>query len=156
MSLIPWVALGIFILDQATKLLVLKVLDPTTPVSVIEGLLQLTLILNPGVAFGFLGNVPPSWRFLVSLLSISAILAISALALWSLPRSDRWSTLALGLVFGGAVGNLLDRWRLGGVVDFIDVYWRQYHWPAFNVADSAITVGVIILGARLFFQKSDG
>jgi signal peptidase II len=63
--------------------------------------------------------------------------------------------VAIGLVFGGAAGNLLDRWRFGAVVDFIDVFWRTYHWPAFNVADSAITVGVCMLAAELALGRHD-
>jgi signal peptidase II len=118
-------------------------------VSVVDGLFALTLVMNPGLAFGFLGAVPPGWRWVVALLSLAALCALALLAIRLLPSGGWPAALALGLIFGGAVGNLIDRWRFGAVVDFIDVYWRSYHWPAFNVADSAISIGVGLLALRL-------
>lgn len=136
-------------LDQVTKLLALARLSPGLPVSVVDGVLALTLVLNPGLAFGMLGAVPPGWRWVVALLSLAALCALGVLALQLLPGGGWGAAFALGLIFGGAVGNLFDRWRFGAVVDFIDVYWKTYHWPAFNVADSAISVGVALLAFRL-------
>ncbi|HEX6738567.1 MAG TPA: signal peptidase II, partial [Vicinamibacteria bacterium] len=81
---------------------------------------------------------------LFSVVSALALLAIAVYA-WRLPASSRLPRLALALVIGGAVGNLIDRARLGYVIDFVDVFWGTYHWPAFNVADSAISVGVVLL-----------
>jgi len=105
--------------------------------------------MNPGLAFGILGAVPPGWRWVVAVLSLAALCALALLAVRLLPGGGWPAALALGLIFGGAVGNLIDRWRFGAVVDFIDVYWRAYHWPAFNVADSAISIGVALLALRL-------
>lgn len=139
----------ILALDQVTKLLALSRLSPGVPVSVVDGVVALTLVMNPGLAFGVLGAVPPGWRWVVALLSLAALCALALLAVRLLPGGGWPAALALGLVFGGAVGNLIDRWRFGAVVDFIDVYWRVYHWPAFNVADSAISVGVALLALRL-------
>jgi signal peptidase II len=116
---------------------------------VIDGVLSLTLVQNRGLAFGLLGGVPPGWRWMVVLLSFAALAVLVRVALRVLPRGGVIDHGTLGLIFGGAVGNLIDRWRLGAVVDFVDVYYRAWHWPAFNLADSAITVGVVVLALRL-------
>jgi signal peptidase II len=87
--------------------------------------------------------------------SLTALVLLGSLAFRVLPRGSVVARIAIGLVFGGAAGNLLDRWRFGAVVDFIDVFWHHYHWPAFNVADSAITVGVCLLAAELAFGRDD-
>src|SRR5207248_8187365 len=105
--------------------------------------------MNPGLAFGLLSTTPSAWRWVVALLSMGA-LAILGIVGVRLLASGGWATeMALGLIFGGAIGNLVDRARFGAVVDFLDFYWRAYHWPAFNVADSAISVGVGLLALRL-------
>ena len=147
------VGAAVLLLDQATKLLALARLSPGHPVSVVDGFLALTLVLNPGLAFGMLGTVPPGWRWVVALLSLAALCALGLLALQLLPGGGWSEAFPLGLIFGGALGNLVDRWRFGAVVDFVDVYWRAYHWPAFNVADSAISVGVALLALRLLTQN---
>ena len=147
------VGAAVLLLDQATKLLALARLSPGHPVSVVDGALSLTLVLNPGLAFGILGAVPPGWRWVVALLAVGALCALGLLALQLLPGGGWPAAFALGLIFGGAVGNLIDRWRFGAVVDFIDVYWRTYHWPAFNVADSAISVGVALLALRFLTRN---
>ncbi|MBI3625427.1 MAG: signal peptidase II [Candidatus Rokubacteria bacterium] len=148
------VGVAVLALDQATKLLALARLSPGHPVSVVDGLLALTLVLNPGLAFGMLAAVPPGWRWVVALLSLAALCALGLLALQLLPGGGWSAAFPLGLVFGGALGNLVDRWRFGAVVDFIDAYWRAYHWPAFNVADSAISVGVALLALRLLTRNA--
>ncbi len=143
------IAAAVFGLDQLTKAWALARLDAAHPVVVVPGLLDLTLVLNPGVAFGIFAGVPPGWRWLVTLFSLGALALLCSLAFRIVPDGGWLGRVALGLVFGGAAGNLLDRWRLGAVVDFVDLHWRGYHWPAFNVADSAITVGVLLLAAEL-------
>lgn len=145
--------LAVLVLDQATKLLALASLVPGRPVSVIDGFLALTLVLNPGIAFGIFGATPPDWRWLVALLSLCALSILAVLSARLLPAGGVPAALGLGLIFGGAIGNLIDRGRFGAVVDFIDLYWRGYHWPAFNVADSAITVGASLLALRLVFSR---
>lgn len=149
--MIPLVGLAatVFVLDQLTKAWALARLDAARPVVVVPGLLDLTLVLNPGVAFGIFAGVPPDWRWLVALFSLGALGLLCSLAVRVVPGGGWMGRLALGLVFGGAAGNLVDRWRLGAVVDFVDLHWRGYHWPAFNLADSAITVGVLLLAAGL-------
>ncbi|HEV8310069.1 MAG TPA: signal peptidase II [Methylomirabilota bacterium] len=151
--MIPLLAIGaaVFVADQLTKAWALARLVPGYPLPVVPGFFDLTLILNPGVAFGIFSGVPFEWRWLVTVFSLAALVLLCSIALRVVPHGGRLGRLALGLVFGGAAGNLLDRWRLGAVVDFVDVYWRAYHWPAFNVADSAITVGVVLLAVELAF-----
>ena len=145
------IAAVLFVADQLTKSWALGRLDPAHPVVILPGLVDLTLVLNPGVAFGIFAGVPAEWRWLVTLFSLTALVLLCSLATRIVPDGGWLGPVALGLVFGGAAGNLLDRWRLGAVVDFLDVHWRGYHWPAFNVADSAITVGVLLLAAQLAF-----
>ena len=154
MSLVPLLAGAIVALDQITKAVVLERLPLGVPVTVIDGWLALTLVLNPGLAFGLLGSVPPGWRWVVAALSLVALAVLARVALRVLPAGGWTGRLAIGLIFGGAVGNLVDRARFGAVVDFVDVYWRGWHWPAFNVADSAITVGVALLALRLLNDRS--
>jgi signal peptidase II len=153
-SLVLLLAGAIVALDQITKAVVLERLPLGVPVTVIDGWLALTLVLNPGLAFGLLGSVPPGWRWVVAALSLVALAVLARVALRVLPAGGWTSRLAIGLIFGGAVGNLVDRARFGAVVDFVDVYWRGWHWPAFNVADSAITVGVALLAVRLLNDRS--
>jgi signal peptidase II len=145
---------AIVVLDQVTKAVVLERLLLGVPVPVIDGLLSLTLVLNPGLAFGLLGGVPSAWRWVVAALSLVALAVLVRVALRVLPDGGWAGRLAIGLIFGGAVGNLIDRARFGAVVDFVDVYWREWHWPAFNVADSAITVGVGLLAVRLLNDRT--
>jgi signal peptidase II len=140
--------------DQISKAIVLDRLPLGVPISVVDGLLALTLVLNPGLAFGLLGGVPLAWRWTVAALSLVALAALARVAIRVLPAGGWTGRTAIGLIFGGAVGNLVDRARFGAVVDFVDVYWRGWHWPAFNVADSAITVGVALLALRLLNDRS--
>jgi len=139
----------VLILDQAAKWLALERLPAGVPVPVIDGIFSLTLVMNPGLAFGMLSAVPPGLRWVVALLSLGALAVLAALAVRLLPEGGRPAAFAIGLIFGGAAGNLLDRARFGAVVDFLDFFWRGWHWPAFNVADSAITVGVALLALRM-------
>ena len=146
-------ATAVVVLDQATKHVALARLSPGVPVPVFDGWLALTLVMNPGLAFGLLGGLPAAWRWIVVALSLAALAVLVRVALRVLPTGGRMGLVAIGLIFGGAVGNLIDRARFGAVVDFVDVHWRGYHWPAFNVADSAITVGVALLALRLLGDR---
>ena len=149
MTLAAVTAVVVLVLDQISKQLALAELPPGTSVIVIDGFFSLTLVMNPGLAFGFLSWMPTAWRWIVASLSIGALVVLAGVGLRLLAAGGIVARLALGLVFGGAVGNLIDRARFGAVVDFLDFYWRAYHWPAFNVADSAICVGVALLALRL-------
>ena len=154
MTLVCWLAGVILVLDQLTKAMALRRLAPGVPAPVLEGLFSLTLVMNPGLAFGMLSGAPDGWRWIAGVLSLVALAILSVIAARLLPTGGAWTALSLGLVFGGAAGNLIDRVRFGAVVDFLDFYWRGYHWPAFNVADSAITVGVALLALRMMLTPA--
>jgi signal peptidase II len=147
------IAAFVIALDQITKLWVRSHLGLYETLPVI-GCLGLTHVRNTGSAFGLFANQ----AFLLTLVAIVGLVAILLFYRY-LSRSNILGVSALGLVFGGAVGNLIDRLRFGYVTDFVDVrLWRDFHWPAFNVADSAITVGSIMLAIFIFFtiRKGDG
>jgi len=147
------VAGTVLILDQLTKALILEHLPLGGSIPVIPGFFDLTHVHNPGGAFGFLAGLSPAVR---SLLFIAVSLLAAGLILyfyWQTPPRQRFLPVGLALIFGGAVGNLVDRLRFGIVVDFLDVYAGTLHWPAFNVADSAITVGVFIFAYHILFRK---
>ena len=136
---------AVVFLDQVTKWFVDRVMDLHESRVLVEGLVSLTYVQNRGAAFGVFSDAQlPYQSILFSLVSIAALGGIAAYA-WRLPAASRLPQTALALIMGGALGNLLDRARLGHVVDFVDVYWNAHHWPAFNVADSAITIGVCLL-----------
>ncbi|UCG13497.1 MAG: signal peptidase II [Deltaproteobacteria bacterium] len=144
---------GVLFLDQASKAVVSSTLKMHEIKPLVKGLINLTRLHNTGVAFGLLSGEVSTLR---TLLFLSASLLAMGIVIWMLlrlPPDRKVEQLALSLIFGGALGNLLDRVRLGEVVDFIDIYYRNYHWPAFNVADSAISVGVTLLIWRLAFTE---
>ncbi|MCK8600217.1 signal peptidase II [Desulfoferrobacter suflitae] len=147
---------GIVIFDQLTKILVVYLLPLHSSVAVIPGFFNLVHVRNTGAAFSFLAGSYSGWRQIffvsVSLIGIAVILFVYR----GLKKEDRWARISLGLIFGGAVGNLIDRLRLGEVIDFLDVYLGQYHWPAFNVADSAISIGAVMLLLCLLKTKNHG
>jgi len=128
--------------DQITKHLVAATLEPGQAIPVLPGWFQIRLIVNRGGLFGVLRDLPDPWRAL--LFSGIPLLASLGLVVFLLRTSPAQSLLrgGLALILGGAIGNLTDRLRLGHVVDFVDVFFRDHHWPAFNLADSAICVGV--------------
>jgi signal peptidase II len=137
--------------DQATKLWVLAALQPYEVIPVLP-VFNLTLVFNEGAAFSFLADAGgwQRWFFVGLAVLVSAVLLAW---LWRLGPEERLTAAGLSLVAGGAVGNLIDRLAYGHVVDFLDFYWRAWHWPAFNVADSAITVGVALLLLEAFLPK---
>lgn len=141
-------ALGVSILlglDQATKVLVASRLVPGESIEIVPGVLHFTLVRNTGMAFGLLSGIDiPLKSLLMTLLSLGALAAVVYYALRA-PGGSRMTETGLALILGGALGNILDRARLGYVIDFVDVFYRDLHWPAFNVADSSICVGVGLL-----------
>lgn len=143
------------LLDQATKACIISTMRLYDSFVVIEGFFNITHVRNPGAAFGFLAAAPPMFRYIFFIVvTVAAILLI--LHYLRISRIEETSLVsALALILAGAVGNLIDRVRFGEVVDFLDVYIVSYHWPAFNVADSAITVGATILIVVLL-QKRKG
>ena len=140
-----WMVLVVvtIVLDQITKIWADGQLTYAQPVHILP-VLDITLHYNPGAAFSFLRNAGgwQRWFFTVISLGVSAYLLVWLLRL---PRAQWLLSLALALVLGGAVGNLIDRVRLGHVIDFISVHWGSAYFPTFNIADAAITVGAILL-----------
>ena len=136
----------VMILDQWTKLLVLGHFEYGESIAMIREFFSLTYVRNTGAAFGFLASANPAFRVPFFLAVPIVAMVILGFLYRYLPKDARWRALALGLVTGGAIGNLVDRLRLGFVVDFLDFHYKSlYYFPAFNVADSAICVGVAIL-----------
>lgn len=148
----PWVAAiagMVVLLDQLTKYLVVKKFYLHESVKVIPGFFSLTYVRNPGAAFGILAGASGSWRTIFfATVSLAALAVIATLVR---KTSDRLPIIAFSLIGGGAVGNLIDRVRFGEVVDFIEWYYGSFHWPTFNIADSAITAGVTLLAIDMLF-----
>ena len=137
----PGILLGILVLvsDQATKALVLRELAPQT-VREVTSFFDLVLVWNRGMSFGMLRGADQPWL----LIGLAALIAVMLIA-WLVRETKAWSRLALCLVLAGALGNVVDRLRYGAVVDFLDFHLGTWHWPAFNVADAAISVGAVLL-----------
>jgi signal peptidase II len=148
-----WLSALIVLLDQATKRLVDTAMQLHQTIELIPGF-QFTYLRNQGAAFSFLSGAG-GWQrwFFIAL----AIIASGLICFWlkNLPRARRHEAVAWSLVLGGALGNLIDRILYGYVIDFLDLYYGEWHWPAFNVADSAITVGVLLLLFDSFRPSGD-
>ncbi|MFH1981052.1 MAG: signal peptidase II [Pseudomonadota bacterium] len=148
-----WIASAVIVLDQVTKAMVLSQLPLYHSVPVLPGFFNLTHVQNPGGAFGFLAGQSPALRAVV-FLAASAMAALLVLYFYmTTPPTHRFLAVGFALIFSGAIGNLIDRVRFGVVVDFLDFFVGKAHWPAFNVADSAITVGMTIFAGHLVFRK---
>ena len=147
-----WCSLAVVIVDQSTKLAAVEVLDPASSLE-LTSTLDFVLAYNTGAAFSILSTAGGWQRWLFIGLAL-VICAFIIHWLRDLPRNARWTPLALSLVLGGAVGNVIDRVRIGAVVDFIDFHVGDWHWPAFNMADSAICVGAALLVLGMF--RRDG
>ncbi len=144
----------VLLLDQGTKSLVRHHISLHESIPVVPGFFRLTHVQNRGAAFGLFADSPSQWKVgLLVLFSLLALLVVSRL-LWKNSHSLSATGFALALIMGGAVGNLWDRLRDGFVVDYLDFHLGSYHWPAFNVADSAIVVGALILIAEILFSRS--
>lgn len=139
------VAIPIVVLDQASKIYIENNFFLGQAVKVVPGFLNIVSIRNPGAAFGFLRN--HNTVLGVPILLVIGLIAIVVIFTIYLREEEHffWRRIGLCLVLAGTAGNLIDRIRLGGVIDFVDIYFRSYHWPAFNVADSAITTGAVLL-----------
>lgn len=142
-------------LDRWTKWLIHSRLLLNQTILIIDGFFNITYVRNTGVAFGILDPVSlPLKSTLLALLSLAAIAGV-ILYSWRTPASKTLLQVALNLILAGALGNLYDRINYGFVVDFIEIYFRNYRWPSFNVADSAITIGVGLLALELFRKDTD-
>ncbi|MFP4083668.1 MAG: signal peptidase II [Desulfonatronovibrio sp.] len=143
----------ILFLDQATKLWIQNTIPLWESRTIIPGLFDLVHVLNKGAAFGFLAELEGNMQtyFFIAVTGLAIVLIVHLLR--TVHREDTYLFTALGLILGGALGNLIDRIRLGMVIDFLDFYFREHHWPAFNVADMAISAGAILLLVSFYKKK---
>ena len=146
-----WLSLVVIVLDQATKFLVTRFFELYERVEVLP-VLDFTLLHNTGAAFSLLADAP-GWQrwFFIGLAGAVSVLLI--VWIWRTPRGEKLLPLALALILGGAVGNVVDRIVHGYVVDFIHAHWGDAYFPAFNIADSAITIGAVLLILDAFREK---
>ena len=143
------------ILDQITKALVLKYLPLYHSKQVIPGLFNLTHIHNKGGAFSIFANTGFTWlQYFLFILAPLLAMGLIFYLFKNTSRTDQWLRGGLALIFGGAAGNLVDRFRLGEVVDFLDFYLGTHHWPVFNIADSAVTIGIGIFILHLLSNRT--
>ena len=139
------IASAVIALDQITKAAITSRFIMYESYKVLDGFFNLVYVMNPGAAFGFLAGASETFRYVFFIgITIVAVILIIYFLIKSKPQS-MVVVLSLTLIFAGAVGNLIDRIRYGAVVDFLDVYIGTAHWPAFNVADSAITIGAVLI-----------
>jgi len=148
------ISVAVVLFDRLAKWIVERNIDLHDNITVIPGFFHLTHVENRGAAFGLFAESPSEWKAAVLVLfSLVALVVVSAL-LWKNSHAMTSTGVGLALILGGAVGNLWDRLLSGHVVDFLDFYLGSYHWPAFNIADSAIVVGALLLVAEILFSKS--
>ncbi|MBI2400107.1 MAG: signal peptidase II [Deltaproteobacteria bacterium] len=152
MKIFSLVGAAVLVLDQLTKLVVTAILAPYEIVEAVPGFFNLVYYRNPGAAFGILNRSGFSGKLILIGISIGALVLIASMVRGS---KDRLYTYALSLIAGGAAGNLVDRIRQGSVVDFLDFHISGHHWPAFNVADSAITAGVGLALLSFFISRKN-
>lgn len=149
-----WVV-TILVLDQLTKMIVDRTMALHQSIPIIDGVFSLTYVRNTGAAFGIFSGSHEAFRLpfliLVSVLALGFVVVM----LKRLRDEEKGLITALSLIIGGAIGNLVDRILYGEVIDFLDFYWSHYHWPAFNVADSCITIGVLITLFYLIRAKGE-
>ncbi|MBK3331961.1 signal peptidase II [Persephonella atlantica] len=151
------ISLSVIGIDLLTKKIITDYLIRNGNVSIIPGFFDLTLVWNRGAAFGIFGDAPEYIRKLI-LIGASSVAAVVAF-IYAYIKSSKlsyWEIISLALIAGGAVGNLYDRIFIGAVRDFFDFYIKNHHWPAFNIADSAITIGIAgFVVYELFFKKKN-
>lgn len=145
-----WIAVVVLVLDQASKVLAVEVLAGP-PVEVLP-FFNLNLTFNTGAAFGFL-NQAGGWQKWLFIAIASTVSVVIIFMIRSLTRRDLQTAVALSMILGGAVGNLIDRVRLGYVIDFVQLYYKAWSWPVFNIADTAIFIGAVLLAMDLFNIK---
>jgi signal peptidase II len=155
---LPYIFLVIatLILDRWTKVLIHSRFGLNESISVIDGFFNVTYVRNTGVAFGIFSSISsPAKSVLLSGFTAVAVIVVVAYSIRSSAR-NRILQLALGFILGGALGNLYDRIAYGYVTDFLEFYVGAYHWPAFNIADSAISIGVVLLAAEIIRNEAAG
>jgi len=152
-SFVTLVTGSVVVLDQLTKWFVRHEMPLYESIPVIDGFFSITHASNPGGAFSLLAGISQGIRVPFFFVAAATAICVLVYFLRQIPTEQRWLLFAVAGVLGGAIGNLIDRIAFGQVTDFLLLYWRQYQWPAFNVADSFITVGVVILVAHSLFSR---
>jgi len=150
-ALVATVGTSVVVLDQLTKWWIRRALAPGDSIVIFDSFLQIVHASNRGGAFSFLAGASDAFRIPFFLVATVLAMGVIVYFLRQVQPHQRLLQAALAGLMGGAVGNLIDRVMAGYVTDFIDAYWRGYHWPAFNVADSFITIGVCVLLAHSLF-----
>lgn len=141
----------VLLLDQATKIFVDRTMALHSSITVIEGFFNITYLRNKGAAFGILANSAYRLPFFILVSAVAVVVILVVIR--RLREDQKLAAISLSLIFSGAIGNLIDRVRLGEVIDFLDAHWYGHHWPAFNVADSAICVGVFLLAIDMILEE---
>ena len=147
------VAAAVFVIDQFTKYWVLNYVLETYTVIKVTSFFNIVNAWNTGVSFSMFSG-DGYWKMVILCVLASAI--VGFLLWWLRNETHRLSQIALGMIIGGAIGNIVDRIRLGAVFDFLDFHWRTHHWPAFNAADAFISIGAVSLILFSFINKKDG
>lgn len=148
------IALGVLVLDQLSKWLVMRNISLHDTVSVLPGVFSISHLENQGAAFGLFADSPWQWKAAALILFSLLALSVVSVLLWRNGHRFSYGSLALALILGGAVGNLWDRIFEGHVVDFLHFYIGTHQWPDFNIADSAIVIGAILLVGEILFADS--
>jgi signal peptidase II len=148
-----WPALAVLLLDQLSKLAIVHGLRVYESVTVLKGFFNLVHIRNRGMAFGIMNRPDVDLPFYILLAATIGAVVLLLVWFFTLKQTAGRTILGLSLILGGAIGNLIDRIRFREVIDFLDFYVGPYHWPAFNVADSAITVGTFLVAISLIFHQ---
>lgn len=143
----------VILLDQLSKAFVLTYIPMYKSIHIIPGFFNLTHVTNPGGAFGFMARNGSPWRHWIFLAAAFIALGMILYFYHQTPSNRPYLGYALAMIFGGAIGNVIDRLRFGEVVDFLDIFVGGMHWPTFNIADCGVTVGVIIFILHILFKK---
>ena len=144
----------VLLVDQATKIYIDHSMPLHSSIAVFRGVFSITYLRNKGAAFGILAD--SSYRLPFFIMVSAVAVCVIFVVVKRLREDQKLAALSLSLIFSGALGNLIDRVRLGEVIDFLDVHWYSHHWPAFNVADSGICVGVFLLAIDMFLEERRG
>ncbi len=148
------IIVGMVFLDQATKLYIDSNMELHQSIQVIKNFFQITYIRNSGAAFGILSGFKSPWLTLFFVLISVVAIGIIMFYYYKTPENQRLTLVSFALIMSGAIGNFIDRAFYGEVIDFLYFHWYQHYWPAFNVADSCITIGVSLLLWDMFFPKA--
>lgn len=140
------ISLAVILLDQISKIFILDVMNPPQTIEVLP-FANIVLAYNKGVSFSMMSN---GSIYAPYILAIVALLICAGLVWWMMKEKDKWTRVGIALIIGGSIGNVIDRFLYGAVVDFVDLHAFGYHWPAFNVADSAICIGAFLILLRAF------